>query len=106
MELMLQLGAGMMEHSAALIREWGGGTVILSPRDLNNRQLLQFSRQILGLGGMTLFDPQFYLPHSEHRRLRSHSYWPSDYESMIFWSGAELVDLLTNILQLNMNFGC
>jgi hypothetical protein len=39
MELFLQFGFGMMEHCRVLVDEWGGGTVILSPRDLNETQL-------------------------------------------------------------------
>jgi hypothetical protein len=34
MELYLQFGYGMMEHTRRLVDEWDGGTVILSPRDL------------------------------------------------------------------------
>ncbi len=39
MNLYLQLGHGMMEHCRHLISRWGGGTVILSPRDLSPDQL-------------------------------------------------------------------
>jgi hypothetical protein len=97
MEFFLQFGYGMMEHCRSLIREWGGGTVILSPRDLTDEQLRRLSRELRSLGGKVLLDPQFYLPHADHQRLCSHSYWPNDYESMGFWSGPELNKLVSDI---------
>jgi hypothetical protein len=39
MELFLQFGSGMMGLSKDLFSEWGGGTAILSPRDLDPNQI-------------------------------------------------------------------
>src|SRR5215217_5776435 len=79
MELYLQFGYGMMQHCRHLIADWGGGTVVLSPRDMSDRQLRTLSSEITDLpGGRVLLDPQFYLPHADHERLRSHDYWPTD----------------------------
>lgn len=107
MRLYLQFGYGMMEHCQHLIERWGGGTVILSPRDLNATQLPKFSQEIKSLkNGHVLFDPQFYLPHADHERLCSHDFWPSDYETGAFWSGPELVQLIQKIILCNEQCGC
>lgn len=96
-----------MEHSRHLLRTWGGGTVILSPRDLEPDQLQRFSTDILGIGnGGVLFDPQFYLPHADHARLRRHDYWPQGYDTGNFWSGPGLADLVIRLRDLNRVLGC
>lgn len=102
MELGLQFGYGMMEHCRHLVSAWGGGTVVLSPRDLNDDQLRRLSAGLLELAhSRVLLDPQFYLPHADHERLCSHSYWPANYESGAFWSGIGLANLLAQLGNLN-----
>lgn len=106
MELYLQFGYGMMDHSRTLIAEWGGGTVILSPRDLSPQQLSKLASEINGLPqGRVLLDPQFYLPYADHERLVSHDYWPSQYATGSFWTGTELRDLLKKIFAVNTSLG-
>jgi hypothetical protein len=106
MELYLQFGYGMMEHCRHLISTWGGGTVVLSPRDMNDRQLRNLSSKITDLeGGQVLLDPQFYLPHADHERLCSHKYWPSDYDTGAFFQGPSLQKLLQELLDLNSALG-
>lgn len=106
MELYLQLGFGMMKHATDLIEEWGGGTAILSPRDLEPQQLVKLSEEINGLpGGAVLFDPQFYLPLADHARLISHDYWPNTYESGQFWQADGQADLIKGVLDLNTSLG-
>lgn len=106
MELYLQFGSGMMEHCRHLITSWGGGTAVLSPRDLDAEQLPRFSASINGIdGGNILIDPQFYLPHADHERLCSHDYWPDDYASELFWQGPPLKRLLTSLQELNTACG-
>ena len=76
----------MMEHCRHLLSQWGGGTVVLSPRDLTDSQLHSLAADVTGLeGGKVLLDPQFYVPHADHDRLRSHSYWPEDFDSGSFF---------------------
>lgn len=107
-ELYLQFGYGMMEHCRSLIGQWGGGTAILSPRDLNGEQLIRLAGAITQLpNGRVLLDPQFYTPHSDHERLCSHDYWPKGYQTLDFWQGGQaLTDLLTKLTQLNQQLGC
>lgn len=106
MELYLQFGYGMMEHSRQLISDWNGGTVVLSPRDLTADQLIRLSNDIRMLsGGSVLLDPQFYLPHADHERLCNHDYWPRDYQTGNFWHGQGLSQLLANLWSLNAVLG-
>jgi hypothetical protein len=105
-DLQLQFGFGMMEHSRALIRSWGQGTAILSQRDLSERQLVSLSEEINSVdGGAVMVDPQFYLPHSDHERLRSHKFWPRSYDTSSFWGGESLVTLLRELAALNEEIG-
>lgn len=106
MELQLQFGYGMMDHSKTLVEAWGGGTVILSPRDLKPKQLQNLANDICLLqGGKVLLDPQFYLPYADHERLTSHDFWPSGYSTDGFWSG-EVRGLLTKLISLNSSLKC
>jgi hypothetical protein len=107
MELYLQFGHGMMEHCRTLLRSWGGGSVILSPRDLTDDQLVPFGSEIRGIsGGDAILDPQFYLPHSSHEKLCNHAYWPTNYATTVFWQGQELSRLLGSLRDLNSRIGC
>lgn len=105
MDLALQFGHGMMDHSRALVSAWRSGTVILSPRDQDDEQLTRFAEEIRDLGGEVLLDPQFYLPHADHGRLTSHSYWPASYTTGSFWAGSPAVELLGRLLDLNVAVG-
>ncbi len=106
MDLYLQVGHGMMEHCRHLLGVWGGGTAILSPRDLDDRQLHTLSDQLRALpGGQVLLDPQFFLPHADHVRLRSHAFWPDAYETASFFEGSALRDLISKLVDLNTGLG-
>lgn len=107
MQLQLQFGYGMMDHSRTLIDAWNGGTVVLSPRDLKASQLERLAKEITELpNGSVLLDPQFYLPHADHDRLISHDYWPSSYDTNAFWSGSQLRGLITKLSELNRRLEC
>ena len=84
MQLFLQFGHGMMTHSKELIKKWGSGTVILSPRDLTSEQIVEFSKEIRKVGGAVCLDPQFYDPRANHHRLTQHPFWPGSYETNLF----------------------
>jgi len=105
MELYLQLGYGMMDHCKYLIEHWGGGTVILSPRDLKPNQLSKFAKEIKNLTGKVLLDPQVYLPRATHTRLQSHDYWYKEYQTINYWSGG-LHEQLKKLLELNRELDC
>ncbi len=107
MELYLQFGYGMMDHCRVLLSSWGGGTAILSPRDLTDEQLQRLGTDLAAVpGANTLLHPQFYLPHSDHQKLCDHDYWPKDYETTAFWQGPPLSALLRDLSILNRAMGC
>lgn len=107
MDFHLQFGHGMMEHSRHLVGAWAGGTVVLSPRDLDGGQLQRLADDINGLtGGHVLLDPQFYLPRSDHERLTAHDYWPGDYDTAAFFGGGAMTDMLDRLHRLNQALGC
>lgn len=105
MELYLQLGYGMMSHCNDLIEDWGGGTVILSPRDLKPKQLSKFAKEIKKLKGEVLLDPQVYLPRATHPGLQSHDYWHKEYNTINF-GDAELNEQLKKLLEINRELDC
>lgn len=74
-QLYLQFGYGMMDHALKLLSDWGGGGVILSPRDLDDGQLRSIGRKIGKLGAEVLLDPQCFLRDADHTRLTQHEYW-------------------------------
>ena len=105
MDVYLQFGYGMMGHCRDLIEEWGGGTVVLSPRDLSPEQLVRLANDVSDLGGSALIDPQFYLPHADHERLRSHDYWPSSYDTGTFWDSPRLEELVRELHSVCLQAG-
>jgi hypothetical protein len=106
MQLHLQFGYGMMDHSRTLVDAWGGGTVILSPRDLSPEQLRRFGAEVRAMpGGAVLLDPQYYDPRADHARLTDHEYWPEgEYDTSNFWP-AQLRTLLQRLLKINESAG-
>ncbi len=99
MQFALQFGHGMMKNCRALVGHWGGGSVILSPRDLKAEQMVKFSLDIDGSGGLTLLDPQLYVPDCDHARLTAHSFWPKVPE---YWRDpAELRRVMGEVVRLN-----
>ncbi len=96
-----------MEHCRTLLSSWGGGSVILSPRDLTDQKLASFGGELLDIPGVDLIiDPQFYLPNSDHKKLCDHAYWPTDYATIPFWQGLSLSQLIRTLSHLNTSVGC
>jgi hypothetical protein len=107
MDLYLQFGYGMMDHCRVLLSSWGGGTAILSPRDLTDDQLRRLGKDIAAIpDAESLLDPQFYLPHADHKKLCEHDYWPKDFKTTVFWQGPPLSALLRGLSKLNRDIGC
>ena len=81
--------------------------MILSPRDLKPDQLSRFGLEMAQLGnGRVLLDPQFYLPHSDHKGLCGHDFWPTDYQTTSFWSSPAQNLLLDKLIGLNQTIHC
>lgn len=105
MEMMLQFGYGMMGLSQRLLEEWGGGSVILSPRDLSLEQMLKFKDKLNGLNSNLFFDPQFFVPRTDQQNLNGHTYWPEDYNTLEFGRTSihRLIESLNNDYNLPLN---
>lgn len=105
MEMMLQFGYGMMGLSQRLIEEWGGGSVILSPRDLSLEQMLNYRDNLTGLNSNLFFDPQFFVPRTDQQNLNGHTYWPEDYNTIQFGRDSirRLIGRLNNDYNLPLN---
>lgn len=101
MELYLQFGHGMMEHCKVLISKWGGGTIILSPRDQDDTSIAKFSIEIKKRNGFTLVDPQLYDPRANHHRLIKHDYWPGKFSTNMLFEGPGQTRMLSRLLALN-----
>jgi hypothetical protein len=97
MDLLLQMGYGMKKHCIDLVSSWGGGTVILSPKDMTIEQMQNMSDQLQRKNGTILIDPQFYYPHSLKPNLQTHPFWPKTYDTSSFFSGRGIEHLI-NVL--------
>lgn len=111
MELYLQFGHNMQKVCCELIKDWGGGTVIMSPRDCKPPdeekekpgELEKHAASIQAAGGQLLVDPQFYVPDCDHKTLTKHDFWPETYDSGEFWDEAapDYGELIKNVAELN-----
>jgi hypothetical protein len=104
MRLYLQFGYGMMGLCNEFQHELGRITTILSPRDLTPAQIMSFAPKFRNGGGELLFDPQFYLPRADHKRLISHDYWPADYETQGFNDYGRHA-MMAKLAEYNRNIG-
>jgi hypothetical protein len=101
MELFLQYGYGMKEITKSLFEKWNGGTVILSPRDIEQKSIVKTSKEFRKLNGSVLFDPQLYNPRANHSRLTSYDYWPENYSTNVLTDSRSINKILFQIGLIN-----
>lgn len=106
MELYLQFGHGMKQIAIDLSKEWKGTTAILSPRDISPEQLRAWKSGFDKAGVVTLFDPQFYYPKSNHPGLLKYRYWDDSFRTKLESNNAFEEDLIQIILEYNNIAGC
>jgi hypothetical protein len=106
MDLYLQFGYGMLQHSQSLAALWHGGSVILSPRDLSPDRIVRAATRLRKAGAAVAIDPQFYLPRADHQTLVRHDYWPDKFETDSFLQGAGLSDMMRELALLCEEAGC
>ena len=99
MELYLQLGHGMQSLAQELIKSWGKGTVIISPVNLPQNKVVNFSKKIQNVGGEVLFDPQMFYPKEGNIKLQEYDYWPAHDVSII--SDDEYININRELLRIN-----
>lgn len=75
MSFLLQQGWGMMAIDVELVSAGVAAGVILSPRVSSPEQLAEHAEEIRDLGGQIHVDPQFYVPATEHSRIRNFPFW-------------------------------
>lgn len=83
MELYFQFGYGMKAITCELANSWGGGTVILSPRDMDSKSLRNWCNEFRNSKLKMLFDPQCYFPKGDSKKLSTYSYWNSDMQTFL-----------------------
>jgi len=107
MEMYLQFGHGMMGHTTELITQWGGGGVILSPRDLTEQQIIKTARSVQKAGGTALLDPQCFARDCDHARLVGHTYWATFRSNPTgsFHGGMGTAAVLEQLASLNRKAG-
>lgn len=98
MELFLQMGYQMKTHSLELLSKWGGGTVILSPKNMTLKQMRSIVNDIQQRNGSVLIDPQFYMPRTSQEKLHLHSFWPQDYNTNTFFNGRGIKEMIKILL--------
>jgi hypothetical protein len=97
----------MMGHTRDLLAKWGGGAVILSPRDLTEDQLVRVSVDVRKTDAEPLLDPQCYAKDADHHRLTQHAYWQAvhSYQTGAFTGGAGTAKLLSELALLAGRMG-
>ncbi|EGO6639881.1 hypothetical protein IV488_10870 [Enterococcus faecalis] len=75
MDFYIQMGHGMQGMCQELIKNWGDGTVIVSPVNIDPNKLESFCEKINNINGDVLFDPQMYFPEKYHKNLKKYDYW-------------------------------
>lgn len=82
MELGIQMGHGMQSLANELIERWGGGSVILSPRNSrasskksSYESLVSYSQKLRSMSGRILIDPQLYSTMNPSKCLESFPHW-------------------------------
>lgn len=103
MRLYLQFGHGMMDHTTTLLKEWGDGGVLLSPRDLDDAQLRKMAKRLRKISAEVLLDPQCFVRDADHRRLTEHEYWKvyKDCSTGSIVTGEGAARLIQSLTELN-----
>ena len=105
MNLAIQYGYGMKELCKELLSQIPGMSIILSPRDLSDKQIINYSNEFVELGGRTFIDSQLYAPHSDHKQLTKHAYWPTSFSTGMFMEKNHLRKIIRDLSDLNKKAG-
>lgn len=103
MELYIQMGHGMQRMCLDLFTHWGGGTIILSPLNIQPKSIVGFSSNVQKLGGNVLLDPQLYYPRKYHKNLPQYEYWPQEGITLLETGSFDTV--IESLVQLNADVG-
>jgi hypothetical protein len=97
----------MIAHTKELLQSWRGGGVIISPRDLTEKQILKVAESALAAGGVPLLDPQCFARDATWKKLTDHSYWEAikEHATGAFTGGAGTDALLEALATLAKSAG-
>lgn len=98
MDFYIQMGHGMQEMTQELFKNWGQGTIIVSPVNIVPNRLEKFCEKIKKVNGNILFDPQLYFPEKYHKNLKQYDYWVCDMNE-------NLGELIKKLTLLNSRIG-
>lgn len=101
MELYLQFGHGMKQMTLEFAKKWDGAKVILSPRDIDPTQLKNWSVEFKKNNVECLFDPQFYFPKTNHKKLSQYDYWDNSFCTKLGSANDYETSLIESILAYN-----
>lgn len=106
MDLYLQFGYGMKKIAIDLSKDWGGTTVILSPRDISPDQIKKWRKDFEKANVKTLFDPQCYFPKSQHKGLQKYEYIDSSLVTKMETNTSREEEIVKSVLSYNEMAGC
>ena len=102
MRLAIQFGWGMRSLLNEMLPVIPDTSIILSPRDCTDKQLMTFGIEFSKLGAKNYIDPQLYAPRSDHKTLTTHCYWPQTYSTSIYTSPSSIQAILKPLYDLNL----
>lgn len=97
----MQFGWGMKNLVLDFAKVWNDVNVILSPRDITPKQLLNWSKEFEKTNVSCLFDPQCYFPKSNHKRLSQYAYWNNTMSTNLSSNENYETTLIRNIYSYN-----
>jgi len=104
MELYLQYGNGMKGMCLELLEKWNGGTIILSPVNIEQNKINQYSKEFKKKGSKLMFDPQLFFTKDAREKLANYDYWPN--ENTTISDEDVLHNINKGVLKINIEIEC
>ncbi len=97
------MGHGVQKICLELFKQWGGGTIILSPMNIEPKQIEKFSADVRKVNGNILLDSQLYYPRKFQKNLSKYEYWPHDNITLL--ESGNFDTIIAHLVQLNQSVG-
>lgn len=78
LELFIQMGHNMQSLALEHLKDFGDGTIILSPMNIIPANIGKYAKKVRNNNGKILVDPQLYYPRKYQKNLTKYDYWPQD----------------------------
>lgn len=79
---LFQQGHGMLKLVEEFAEEYDDLGIILSPKNCNNNQMINWVSKFRRKGLNLFFDPQFYEPRTDLDKISSFPYWPQNFQTV------------------------